>query len=88
MLSRLIAPKLRNDLGMDKATLLHRLHEAEALVQRGEEDIAFQRQTIATLDGGGHDVEAAKMFLRRLEAKHARHIADRDLLFKRLANSF
>jgi hypothetical protein len=67
-------------VGMDKATLQHRLQEAEALVQHGEEDIAFQRQTIATLDGGGHDVEAAKMFLRRLEAKHARHIADRDLL--------
>ena len=41
---------------------------------------------IATLDRGGHDVNAAKMFLRRLEAKHARQIADRDRLFKQLAN--
>ena len=73
---------------MDRATLQHRLQEAEALVQRGEENIAFQRQTIATLDGGGHDVKAAMMFLRRLEAKHARHVADRDLLFKRLGNTF
>ncbi len=88
MLSRLIAPKLRNDLGMDKATLQHRLKEAEAVMQRGEEDIALQRQTIATLDGGGHEVEAAKMFLKQLEAKHARHVADRDRLFKLLANSF
>jgi len=88
MLSRLIAPKLRNDLGMDKATLQHRLQEAEGLVRRGEEDIAFQRQTIATLDKGGHDVEAAIMFLRRLEAKQAKHVADRDRLFKQLANRF
>ena len=43
---------------------------------------------IATLDRGGHDVKAAKMFLRQLEAKHAKHVADRDLLFKWLANSF
>jgi hypothetical protein len=88
MLSRLIAPKLRNDVGMDRATLQQRLQEAEALVQCGKEDIAFQRQTIATLDGGGHDVEAAMMFLRRLEAKHTKHVADRDRLFKQLANRF
>ena len=43
---------------------------------------------IATLDGGGHDVKAAKMFLRRLEATHAKHVADRDRLFKQLANGF
>jgi hypothetical protein len=73
---------------MDKATLQHRLQVADALVQRGEEAIAFQRQTIATLEGGGHDVEAAKMFLRLLEAKHAGHVAGRDLLFKRLGNTF
>ena len=71
---------------MDRATLQRRLQEAEDLVQRMEENIAFQRQMIATLDGGGHDVKAAKMFLRRLEAKHARHVADRDRLFKELAN--
>ena len=53
-----------------------------------EVSIAFQGRMIVTLDRGGHDVKAAKMFLRQLEAKHARHVADRDLLFKRLANSF
>jgi hypothetical protein len=41
---------------------------------------------IATLDRSGHDVRAAKMFLRRLEATHAKHVADRDRLFKELAN--
>ena len=73
---------------MDKATLHQRLQAVEALLQRMEENIAFQGRMIATLDRGGHDVKAAKMFLRRLEAKHARHVADRDLLFKRLANGF
>ncbi|SEP46764.1 hypothetical protein SAMN02990966_06730 [Rhodospirillales bacterium URHD0017] len=28
---------------------------------------------------------AAKMFPRQLEAKHARHVADRDRFFKQLA---
>jgi ribosomal 50S subunit-associated protein YjgA (DUF615 family) len=73
---------------MDRATLQHRLQEAEELVQRVEENIAFQRKMIATLDRGGHDVKAARMFLKRLEAKQAKHVADRDLLFKRLANGF
>ena len=50
------------------------------------ENIAFQGRMIATLDRGGHDVKAAKMFLRRLEAKHARHVAEQDRLFKQLAN--
>lgn len=73
---------------MDRATLHHRLQAAEALLQRIEENITFQGRMIATLDGGGHDAKAAKMFLRRLEATHARHVSDRDQLFKLLANNF
>jgi hypothetical protein len=71
---------------MDRATLQHRFQEAEELAQRVEENIALQRKMIATLDRGGHDVKAARMFLKRLEAKQAKHIADRDRLFKELAN--
>jgi hypothetical protein len=71
---------------MDSPTLQSRLNDAERLVQRLEENIAFQGRMIATLDRGGHDVRAAKMFLRRLEAKQAKHVADRDRLFKELAN--
>ncbi len=71
---------------MDQATLHQRLQAAEALLQRMEENIAFQGRMIATLDGGGHDVKAAKMFLRRLEATHAKHVTDRDRLSKELAN--
>jgi len=66
---------------MDRTSIERRLQEAEGLVQRVEQNIAFQRRMIATLDRGGHDVKAAKMFLRRLEAKYARHVADRDRLF-------
>jgi hypothetical protein len=50
------------------------------------ENIAFQQEMIAKLNDGSHDVKAAKMFLRRLEAAHAKHVADRDRLFKELAN--
>ena len=71
---------------MDLPTFDRRLQQAEDLVGRLEKNIVFQRQMIATLDRGGHDVRAAKMFLRRLETAHAKHVADRDRLFKELAN--
>jgi hypothetical protein len=86
MPSLLIAPKPRNDLGMKRDALQRRLQRAESLARRLAENVAFQRQMIATLDQDGHDVRAAKMFLRQLEATHAKHVADRDRLFKELAN--
>ena len=72
---------------MDRATLQHRLQEAEDLMQRLGENIAFQGRMITTLDRGGHDVRAAKMFLRRLESQQARLIADRDRLFENLTDT-
>jgi hypothetical protein len=54
---------------MDRATLEDHLQEAESLLQRGELNIAFQREMIAKLELGGHDVTAAKLFLRRLESQ-------------------
>ena len=71
---------------MGRAALQRRLQKAKGSAQRVEENIVFQRHMIAKLDEGGHDVRAAKMFLRRLEANHAKHVADRDRLFKELAN--
>ena len=71
---------------MDRPILQSRLKDAEEMLQRLAENIALQGRMIATLDRGGHDVKAAKMFLRRLEAAHAKHVADRDRLFKELAN--
>jgi hypothetical protein len=75
-----------NRAGMNRAALQRRLQKAEALMQRVEENIVFQREMIATLERGGHDAKAAKMFLKRLKATHAKHLADRDRLFKELAN--
>jgi hypothetical protein len=72
---------------MNRATLQQLLREAEGLLQRGERNIAHQREVIGTLERGGHDATAAKMFLRRLESAQARHIADRNRLFKELADS-
>ena len=63
------------------------LQEAESLPQREEQNIAFQREMIGTLERGGHDVTAAKLFLRRLESQQARHIADRNRLFKQLTDT-
>ena len=45
---------------MDRPTLRSRLKDAESLVQRLEENIAFQGRMIATLDRGGHDVKGGK----------------------------
>jgi hypothetical protein len=45
---------------MDHPTLRSRLKDAESLVQRLEENIAFQGRMIATLDRGGHDVKGGK----------------------------
>ena len=71
---------------MDRAALEQLLRETEGLLQRGERNIAHQREVIGTLEGGGHDATAAKMFLRRLESVQARHIADRNRLFKELTD--
>jgi hypothetical protein len=71
---------------MDRGTLKQLLEEAESLLHRGEQNIAHQREVIGTLERGGHDATAARMLLRRLESAHARHIADRNRLFKELAD--
>jgi hypothetical protein len=71
---------------MDRTALEQRLQEAESLIHRGEQSIALQREMIGTLERGGHDATAAKMFLRRLESWQARHIADRNRLFKELTD--
>jgi uncharacterized coiled-coil protein SlyX len=63
---------------MDHSALQRRLQEAEARIQHLDQDIAFQQQMIARLEGGGHDVRAARMFLRRLRAQRAKHAASRD----------
>jgi hypothetical protein len=71
---------------MDRAALEQLLRDAESLLHREERNIAHQREVIGTLERGGRDATAAKMFLRRLESAHARHIADRNRLFKELAD--
>ena len=71
---------------MDRAALEQLLRDAESLLHRGEQNIAHQREVIGTLEQGGHDATAAKMFLRRLESAHARQIADLNRLFKELAD--
>ena len=71
---------------MDHTTQQSQLQEAETQLQRVEESIVFQQQMIAKLDQGGHDVRAARMFLKRLKAQHTELIAERDRLFKDLTN--
>jgi hypothetical protein len=71
---------------MDRAALQRRLQEAENTVQRAEESIAFQQRMIAMLDRSAHDVMAAKMFPKGLEARLKKYLADRDRLFLQVAN--
>jgi hypothetical protein len=85
-LSLLIAPKLRPDIGMDRAALQRRLQRAEDLGAAHGGEHRLSGSDDCPLDRGGHDVKVAKKFLRRLEATQAKHVADRDRLFKELAN--
>jgi hypothetical protein len=71
---------------MDPTTLKQLLQEADVLLWRGELGIASQREIIAALEQRGEDTSAEKMRLRRLENRHARHIADRNRMFKQLAD--
>ena len=71
---------------MDRTTLKQLLQEADTLLWRGELGIARQREIIAALERRGEDASAEKMRLRRLENRLARHIADRNRMFKRLAD--
>ena len=73
---------------MTRAALQRRVQEAEDLMQRAGESIVFQRQMIVTLERGGHDVKAAKMFLKWLETQKTKLVAERERLLKLLANSF
>ena len=66
---------------MDRAALQRRLQKGR---RSGAACGAEQRLSAPDDCNAGsrrHDVKAAKMFLRRLEAKYARHVADRDRLF-------
>ena len=72
---------------MDRAALQQLLHEVEGRLQREEINIAQQRETIGKLERCGQDATAAKLFLRRLESQQARHIADRNRLFKEWADT-
>jgi len=71
---------------MDRTTLQQLLRDADSLLWRGELNIARQRETIAILEQRGKDASAEKMQLRRLETRQARHIADRNRMFKQLAD--
>ena len=71
------------DAARDRADLQRRMQRAEDMARRLQENIAFQREMIARLNEGGHDVKAADMFLRRLEVALAKHVAERDRLFKK-----
>jgi hypothetical protein len=71
---------------MDRTTLQQLLRDADSLLWRGELNIARQRETIAILEQRGEDASAEKMRLRRLETRQARHIADRNRMFKQLAD--
>ncbi|MBV8187809.1 MAG: hypothetical protein JOY64_24105 [Alphaproteobacteria bacterium] len=71
---------------MDRATLVQLLNEAETLLYREEQQLARQREVIDGLQRAGHDTTPARLQLRRLEGRQARHIAERNRLFKQLAD--
>jgi hypothetical protein len=71
---------------MEVATLEQLLVEAESRLYREELGIVRQRELIAALRRQGRDASDARAQLRRLENDQARHIADRNRLFRALAD--
>jgi hypothetical protein len=71
---------------MDRAILTQLLSEAETVLYRGELQLTHQREVIDALQRAGRDATPAKLQLRRLESRQARHVADRNRLFKQLAD--
>jgi uncharacterized protein HemY len=56
------------------------LAQAEHHVAQGEKNTARQRQIIAELERGGHDLKIAQDLLAHLESMQTSHIIDRDRL--------
>jgi len=71
---------------MDRASLVQLLDEAETLLYRGELQLAHQFELIGALQRSGRDTALARLQLRRLESRQARHMAERNRLFKQLAD--
>jgi hypothetical protein len=69
---------------MDEALIRARLAQVEWHISVGECAIARQRDIIAKLRSGGLLTARAEGTLRVLEETQAAHIADRDMLLKRL----
>ena len=69
---------------MDEALIRARLAQVEWHISVGESAIARQRDIIAQLRSGGLMSANAEGILRVLEQTQAAHIADRDMLVKRL----
>jgi hypothetical protein len=69
---------------MDEALIRARLAQVEWHISVGERAIARQRDIIAKLRSGGLMSANAEGILRVLEQTQAAHIADRDMLLKRL----
>jgi hypothetical protein len=67
---------------MDRQMIADHLELAERHVSQGALHLEKQRQIIATLIEGGHDVRQAKDLLSVLEETQALHVADRDRLRK------
>lgn len=71
---------------MDHKTLAQLLNDAETLLYRGELQLTHQREVIGTLQQSGRNTTLAKLQLRRLESRQARHTVERNRLFKQLAD--
>jgi hypothetical protein len=72
---------------MDEALTRARLAQVEWHISVGERAIARQRDIIAKLRSGGIVTANAEGILRALEQTQAAHIADRDMLLKRLCGA-
>ena len=69
-----------------RMTLKQHLEDAELPVHRGQRRLDC-REEVAALERADRDTTKAKRYLRIFEKALAIHVADRDRLFKRLADA-
>jgi hypothetical protein len=72
---------------MDRAAIQQRLMQAEAHVAESKRRIARQQKLVRTLEVDGLPSDGAKRLLAEYEQSHALHVANRDLLQKKLAGA-
>jgi hypothetical protein len=71
---------------MRRGLLQRHIEESESRIQRGQRNIAIQREAVSELERGNQDATIAKALLTIFDKALAVYVADREQLLKQLAD--